>query len=141
MDLVGRKILKDGGQRLGRFLVRLRGGLPSGPTGDAVAAMVDRFAGAVAGLGKRAQRNPDTAGLAATPLLRALGDILCAQLLVRRAAVAERQLAGDPPPERARFLRAKVEVARFYVEQLLPDAAANLARVTSDDMSALADVL
>jgi hypothetical protein len=145
MDLIGRKVLRDGGVRLARYLRRVgeevaAAGATAGvaPLAEKVARAIERFGKAAGLVAERARQDADVAGLVATPFLRILGDILCAQLLVRRAAVAEQRLASAPPAQ-ARFLRGKTEAARFYVEQILPDADANLARVTSDDRSALTD--
>jgi acyl-CoA dehydrogenase len=145
MDLIGRKVLRDGGERLLRYLARLREelagpGLASGalaPLAEKVDGAIVRFAKAAQGL--VARKDAAAAGLAATPFLRVFGDILCAQLLVRRAAVAQ-EPPGNVSSERSAFLRGKRATASFYVDQLLPDADANLARVTTDDRSALSDV-
>jgi alkylation response protein AidB-like acyl-CoA dehydrogenase len=148
LDLVGRKVLRDRGERLGRYLDRIRGEVAAAGQNPELADLASKVQGTLLRFGKaaellavRAQENAQAAELAATPFLRALGDILCAQLLVRRAAVAGKQLAALGPSHPPRFLLAKQEVARFYVEQILPDAEANLARVITQDRSALADVL
>lgn len=63
----------------------------------------------------------DTAG-AATPYLRLFGTVLGAHLLTQQAVEAERRLAsneGNPA-----FLKSKIAVAQFYVEQILPSATA-----------------
>jgi alkylation response protein AidB-like acyl-CoA dehydrogenase len=146
MDLVGRKFLRDRGEGLGRLKARLGASLEQAAREPETAGLVgkvhdalERFAGAAKVLAGRAAGDPAWAGLAATPFLRALGEILVAEVLVRRAALAGRLLRGGDA--RGRFLQGKVEVARFHVTQLLPGADADIARVASDDRSALADVL
>jgi alkylation response protein AidB-like acyl-CoA dehydrogenase len=146
MDLVGRKFLKDRGEGLGWLKARLGASLEQAAREPETAGLVgkvhdalERFAGAARALAGRAASDAAWAGLAATPFLRALGEILVAEVLVRRAALAGRLLRGGDG--RARFLQGKIEVARFHVAQLLPGADADIARVASDDRSALADVL
>lgn len=67
------------------------------------------------------ERIVDTAG-AATPYLRLFGTVLGAHLLAQQAVEAERRLAsneGNPS-----FLKSKIAVAQFYIEQILPSATA-----------------
>ncbi len=148
MDLIGRKFLKNAGQNLTAYMKRIGKELAGSatrpelkPLAEKIQAAMGRFGEVAPLIGARAARNPDTVGLAATPFLRALGDLLCSQLLVRRAAVAIDQLAKSPAPDRAKFLKGKVEVAKFYVEQILPEMDLNLARIRSEDLSAMSDVL
>jgi len=147
MDLIGRKFLKNAGENLKKYLARTAGQLKNAgekaelkPLADKVLAAIDRFGKAALHIGKNAA-DQGYVGLAATPFLRAFGDVICAQLLVRRAAVAVEQLAKSPNEERTKFLKGKVEVAKFYVEQILPEADLNIARIVTSDQSALADVL
>lgn len=68
----------------------------------------------------------DTAA-GATPYLRLFGTVLGAHLLTQQAVEAERRLAsneGNPS-----FLKSKITVARFYVEQILPSATALLGPI------------
>lgn len=147
MDLIGRKFLRNKGVDLKRYLEKV-GKQLSEVANEALKPLVEKVQAQLQSFGKSAQfiaeqaaSQPDYVGLAATPFLRALGDISCAQLLVRRAAVALEQLQGSPSEERKKFLEGKVEVAKFYVEQLLPEAGLNITRIFSKDDSAMKDVL
>ncbi len=147
MDLIGRKFLKNTGENMKRYLAHvssqlkgLNGNAELKPLADKCLAAIDRFGKAALHVAKNGA-NPSYAGLAATPFLRAFGDVICAQLLVRRAAVASEQLSKNPNAERAKFLKGKIEVAKFYVEQLLPEMDLNIARILTPDQSALSDVL
>lgn len=149
MDLIGRKFLKDGGRNLIRYLQRINQQLIAAAESSSLKPLVEKTQAAVVKFGKAAESigkraaggDMNCIGLAATPFLRALGDVLCAQLLVRRASLAVKELASTQTPERERFLKGKIEVAKFYVEQLLPESDANISRIMSDDKSALSDVL
>jgi hypothetical protein len=147
MDLIGRKFLKNAGENLKKYLGHIAGQLKKAgetaelkPLADKCLASVDRFGKAALHITKNAG-DAAYVGLVATPFLRAFGDVICAQLLVRRAAVAAEQLGQKPNADRTKFLKGKIEAARFYVEQLLPESDVNIARIQTGDMSALADVL
>ncbi|MCB1214332.1 MAG: acyl-CoA dehydrogenase [Deltaproteobacteria bacterium] len=148
MDLIGRKFLRDGGKNLTLYGKRLSTQLQEVLEEDSLKPLAQKilnhlqsFQKAAEAVAAQAMENQHSIGLNATPFLRALGDIVCAQLLVRRAKVALEQIDSAPTEERKKFLQSKIEVARFYVEQLLPEADLNIARILSKDTSAMADVL
>lgn len=147
MDLIGRKFLKNAGEHMKKYLAKIavetkKAGETAElkPLADKVLAAVDRFGKAALHIASQA-KDANAVGLAATPFLRAFGDLLCAQLLVRRAAVAAKQLEQKPNPDRTKFLQGKIEVAKFYVENILPEMDLNIARIVTTDRSAMADVL
>lgn len=70
---------------------------------------------------------PDDAAAAATPYLRMFGTVSAAWLLARQAITASSRLgegSGD-----ADFLKAKISTARFFIQQILPQAEALLPAV------------
>ncbi len=68
----------------------------------------------------------DTAG-AASPYLRLFGTVLGAHLLAQQATHAEQLFkSGDGNPD---FLRAKIATAKFFIEQILPQATALLGPI------------
>jgi hypothetical protein len=119
-DLVNRKILGDGGKRLGALLARIRSLLASDAAAPELAAPVARLAdgyqAAVAGL---AAASPQGRDAAAHDLLQALGHLCYGALHVRAAAVSRDQTDD--------FHAAKLDSARHYLGQLLPRADAHLA--------------
>jgi hypothetical protein len=75
------------------------------------------------------QSDPANALAGATPYLRMCGIVTGGWLLARSAQAADRALGegrGD-----AEFLRQKIVTARFYAEQLLPQAAGLAPSVTA----------
>lgn len=127
LDLVGRKLNADGGAHwqaliaemrgfaagLGRSMASAKPALEDGIDAVEQAATI-LFANGFEGI-------VDTAG-AATPYLRLLSTVLGAHLLAQQAVEAERRLAsneGNPS-----FLKSKIAVAQFYIEQILPPATA-----------------
>src|SRR5260370_18988839 len=65
-----------------------------------------------------------------TPSLRLFGLVIGGWLLARSALAASRLLPSAGGSE-AVFLQEKIGTARFYVEQLLPQAACLLPAVTA----------
>jgi 3-(methylthio)propanoyl-CoA dehydrogenase len=129
MDLVGRKLPMRAGGVMTDFL-------------EGIAATADELvasAGDLPAIGKHlaqahatlrqttdwllanGRADPDNALAGATPYLRMCGIVTGGWLLARSAQAAVRAL--DDGRGEAEFLRQKVVTARFYAEQLLPQAA------------------
>ena len=72
--------------------------------------------------------NPDNAGRGSTDYLHLFGLTALAYMwaLQAKAALA-RQAAGEDDP----FYERKLVLARYYVERVLPETAAQLARITA----------
>jgi acyl-CoA dehydrogenase len=78
----------------------------------------------------------ERAAAGATPYLRLFGTVAGGWLLAKGAAAAARRLAaGDGDPG---FLRAKLATARFYAENVMPQAAGLTAQVITGADSTLA---
>ena len=71
-------------------------------------------------------RNIYKVGLNTSRLLMALGDVVCAWLLLRQAEVALEKLAGNPGKDQA-FYEGKVAGAQFFAQNVLPKLAAERA--------------
>jgi alkylation response protein AidB-like acyl-CoA dehydrogenase len=110
MDLIGRKVLRDGGRTLERLLARMR----ATPVAEAFAApfaeAVVRLDAVTRVLLERAGGKPALAGAVATDYLDLVGYTVYAWLWGRMAAVA-------PADE---FGVSKQATARFYFERILP---------------------
>jgi len=78
----------------------------------------------------RGRAEPNDALAGATPYLRLSGLVIGGWLLARSALAASR-LLPDAGGSDAVFLREKIGTARFYAEQLLPQAAGLLPAVTA----------
>ena len=139
LDLLGRKVLHDGGARLGLLLARVQG-FAKAQAGDArmdafvapLAALLKEVADVSAEIGRDAAADPDVATAAATPYLRLLGHLVYAWLWARMA-----KLALDAPAPDA-FLRGKLATARFYYARMLPETAALLAAIRSGPATLMA---
>ena len=123
MDLVARKLARDGGEALRAQLALMRAGGPD----ERLAAAIDSVERAARTLLGRLAGEFGAAAAAAVPFCRLLGLATGGWLLARGAAAAERLLAGGA--EDREFLEAKRLTARFYIDTLLPHHAGLLAAV------------
>jgi alkylation response protein AidB-like acyl-CoA dehydrogenase len=139
LDLLGRKVLHDGGARLSLLRQRVAAFLQA-QTGDArmqefvapLRALDADLAGLTAAIGAGVAADPDTLGAAATPYLRLLGHYTHAWLWARMA-----KLALDAPARDA-FHDGKLVTARFYFARLLPEAAALSSAIRSGPATLMA---
>jgi hypothetical protein len=74
-------------------------------------------------------------GLNTTRLLMALGDVVCAWLLLRQADVALGRLAGPVSARDQAFYEGKVAAAQFFARTVLPGLAAERAIAEATDLS------
>ncbi len=135
LDLVGRKLGMDGGAHWKSLFSLVRQDIrdlpPKGDLGllrpyldDALAALESATVWLT---GNRGEALADTAA-GATPYLRMFGITIGGWLMARQAVVASERLAAGEGD--ATFLRAKIATARFFAEQVLPQATALLGPVT-----------
>jgi 3-(methylthio)propanoyl-CoA dehydrogenase len=139
LDLVARKLPMRGGGVVADFLGRLDAldnelgeAAGSDDTGT-LASIRTRLAEARSTLGdttdwllQNGLADPLDAFAGATPYLRMFGLVAGGWVMARQALVA----TGAAGPDRA-FLEQKARTARFYCEQLLPQAAGLVASVTA----------
>ena len=135
LDLVGRKLGQDGGAHWRALFAEMRQDIRDLPPKGDLATLKPYLDDALAALesatvwltGNDGARLADSAA-GATPYLRMFGITVGGWLLARQAVVAHERLAegsGDPA-----FLRAKIVTARFFAEQIVPQATALLGPVT-----------
>ena len=128
MDLVGRKLPMRGGGVVADFVAAVREILPEldavgedvGGFSSHLGEAVDAFEAVSQWLLEHGAADPNDALAGATPYLRLMGFVAGGWVMAKQAVAAKRMLdAGEGDAE---FLRAKVVTARFYGEQLLPQA-------------------
>ena len=125
LDLLGRKVLFDGGTRLKLFGRMVRQFVEQQQGDEAMqefirplAELGERLTPLTMQLGMRAMQNPEEVGAAAVPYLRIVGHLIYAWLFARMARIAlDKQDSGDA------FYAAKLHTARFYYQRLLPETA------------------
>ena len=76
---------------------------------------------------QNAMTKPDNAGAGATDYMHLFGLVVLGYMWCQIAAAAHRKLAADSSGR----MSAKLATARFFMERMLPETAAHLARIQS----------
>ena len=126
MDLLGRKVLADGGVRMAAFIKQVvthaEGHRAEPGLEEFVAPLVQlaRNVKAVTSeLIELSATDPHAAGAAAVPYLRLAGHLALSHMWLRAAQIAlSRADSGDP------FYASKIATARFYFRRLMPQSLA-----------------
>lgn len=129
-DLLARKVLGDGGQKLGRFFDRVRRDVSAGEIirlpkefAEPLLRLCDELGQLTADLGRAVLIDADEVGAGGADYLRALGHLVCGWLFARAAGIAQQRLdQGTSDP----FYAAKLATARFYFARLLPEASTHI---------------
>jgi acyl-CoA dehydrogenase len=134
LDLVGRKLPKDGGRAAIAFFNEVQAYLKEHANDAAMKPYVVPVGTALGHLQQatmwfmqNAIATPDNAGAGATDYMHLFGLVVLGYMWCQIAEVAHSKLAGD---EHAR-MNAKLVTARFFVERMLPETATHLARIQS----------
>jgi alkylation response protein AidB-like acyl-CoA dehydrogenase len=141
-DLFFRKIVKDQGRALGHLATQIQSFLDSEAGNgrlkversllataldDAqaiVGHMIEDLMSSDASAESGDVRNIYKVGLNTSRLLMALGDLVCAWLLLRGAQVALEKLSGDVSAKDKAFYEGKVAAAQFFAQTNLPRLSA-----------------
>ncbi|RQS65950.1 hypothetical protein DID96_25095 [Burkholderia sp. Bp8963] len=142
MDLLGRKVIADGGRRLEMFLKEIEAFAQSRCGRAEIDALLAALEDAVSvvrtstkHLIARSAIDLDAAGAGASAFLRLMGHVCIAWMWARSASVAaERKIASNES-----IYTAKIVTARFYFERLLPEIR-GLAAVLATDPEAVCAV-
>jgi hypothetical protein len=129
MDLVGRKLAKDGGRAIQAFF-RIVGEeaaqAKADPRTAGIAAALERANGdlqqSTMWLMQNAMQNPNNAGAAAYSYMHLMG-IVCLGLMWLRMARASGAVLANGAEDRG-FHEAKLVTARFFAERIMPEAGA-----------------
>ena len=142
LDLLGRKVLLDGGVKLGRLGTMVRSFIAQSAENKAMAEFTEPLASLISKieqltmeLGMKAQERADEVGAAAVDYLRVAGHLVFGYFWARMAQVALREIAaGNTDP----FYQAKLQTARFYFARLFPETA-TLMRTARAGVASLLD--
>jgi len=135
LDLVGRKLPKDGGRAVMAFFGEVSQFLAANKDDALLAPYLGGLQGALGQLqqatlwlSKNGLADPDNAGAASTDYMHLFGLTALGYMWARIVkAVFARQAKGESNPA----LDAKLTLARFFNERMLPETGAHLARLTS----------
>jgi 3-(methylthio)propanoyl-CoA dehydrogenase len=123
-DLVGRKTVRDGGAVARVLLAEIAGtvealGKVDGAAAASVAAQLKKGAEALANVVEfvvaNTKRDPNAVFMGSVPYLKLAGIVLCGWQMARALLAAQRNRADDPA-----FFDAKIAIAQFYAEHVLP---------------------
>jgi 3-(methylsulfanyl)propanoyl-CoA dehydrogenase len=144
LDLVGRKLGRDGGRAVMAFFAEVKGFLDEHAEDEAlqpylapVGQSLGHLQQATMWFMQNAPSNPDNAGAGATDYMHLFGLVALGYMWARMAAAAQRKLAFGADGA-TRRLDAKLMTARFFMERMLPETAAQLARIQSGAASTMA---
>jgi Acetyl-CoA dehydrogenase C-terminal like/Acyl-CoA dehydrogenase, C-terminal domain len=154
-DLFFRKIVKDQGRALGDLSAQISQWIAAeGGNGQLkeercllqqalddvaaiVATMINDLGSAIPGLPGGDPRNVYKVGLNTTRLLMAVGDVICAWLLLRSAEVALDRLNEELSPSEKSFYEGKVASGRWFARTVLPKLAAERAIAEATDLAVM----
>ena len=103
--------------------------------GEIVTTMIDTLESAHPKAPEGDIRNIYKVGLNTTRLLMAMGDVICAWLLLRGAEVALERLNGELSPADKAFYEGKVASARWFARTVLPRLAAEAEIAEHTDLA------
>ncbi|SFU32665.1 hypothetical protein SAMN02799631_00146 [Methylobacterium sp. 174MFSha1.1] len=143
MDLVGRKLPRDGGRAMMRFLAEVEGFCKENAEDESLKVFcaplmksLGHLQQATMWLMQNAMAKPDNAGAAATDYMHLMGLVAMGYMWGRIAkATAEKKKSGEGIAER---LDARLATGRFYVERVLPETGTRLARISAGSDAVMA---
>ncbi len=145
LDLVGRKLGANGGRAIqaffkevGEFCEENRADEKLAPFTKALKKGLNDLQAATMWLMQNGMKNPDNAGAASTDYLHLFGLVTLGYMWGQMAKTAQAKLAEGANGSSS-FYDNKLVTARYYMDRIMPETAAHLARLSSgaDSMMAL----
>jgi len=140
LDLVGRKLAKDGGRAITAFFAEAQAFVKQHGGDAALAPYVAPLGTALGHLqqatmwfAQNALAKPDNAGAGATDYMHLFGLVALGYMWARMAQAAQEKLAAGADDR----MKAKLVTGRFFVERLLPETGAHLARIQAGAASTM----
>ncbi len=125
MDLIGRKLTRDGGAMTARVIARIReecGGLSDAdeiaPMAETLSAALDMLEDAAQSLVAAAAKDMRLPAAAGEPYLRLWGVVACGWQMAKAADISRAKLQQGEDP----FHRDKIRTAQFYFSTEMPKA-------------------
>jgi alkylation response protein AidB-like acyl-CoA dehydrogenase len=136
LDLVGRKLPRDGGRAVMAFFNEVEAFVKEHGGDAAMAPYVAPLGAALAHLQQatmwfmqNAMAKPDNAGAGATDYMHLFGLVALGYMWAQIAQAARAKLANGGAEGVADRLNAKLVTGRFFAERMLPETATRLARI------------
>jgi hypothetical protein len=137
LDLVGRKLPKDGGRAAMAFFNEVGGFLKENEGNEALAPFIaplkaglDHLQQATMWFMQNAMAKPDNAGAGSTDYMHLFGLVALGYMWARIAKTATEKLAEGTDGQ-ADFYETRLTLGRFFMERTMPETAAHLARISS----------
>jgi alkylation response protein AidB-like acyl-CoA dehydrogenase len=133
LDLVGRKLARDGGRALTSFFNEVAAFAKDNAADEAMKpylapldSAVKHLQQATMWLMQNAMAKPDNAGAASTDYMHLFGLVALGYMWARMAKVAQDKIAsaGEQP-----YLKTKLVTGKFFMERMLPETALRLSRI------------
>jgi alkylation response protein AidB-like acyl-CoA dehydrogenase len=142
LDLVGRKLARNGGRAVMAFFNEVQGYLKERAGNDAMNVYLKPLGQSLAQLQQatmwfmnNAMAKPDNAGAGSYDYMHLFGLVALGYMWCRIAEAAQAKIAaGDTDAER---YKAKLVTARFFMERMLPETATRLARIETGAASTM----
>ena len=135
LDLVGRKLPRDGGRAImaffaevGAFVKENSGNEAMKPYVGPLSTALGHLQQATGWLMQNALSKPDNAGAAATDYMELFGLVTFAYMWARMAKVANEKIAASGATP---YLKTKLVTGKFFMERMLPETSTHLARLQS----------
>jgi alkylation response protein AidB-like acyl-CoA dehydrogenase len=142
LDLVGRKLPKDGGRALQAFFGEVSAYMAEKSADERMQPYIGPLATALGDLQQatawfmqNAPAKPDNAGAGATDYMHLFGLIALGYMWCRMAEAANAKLASGEGD--AARMQAKLVTGRFFMQRMLPETAAHLVRIQAGAASTM----
>ena len=144
MDLVGRKLGKDGGRAIMTFFGEVGAAVKEAQGNPELEALAKPVEAALAHLQQatmwfmqNALTKPDNAGAGATDFMHMFGLVSLGYMWLRIAKAAQDKLKAGANGK-TDTMNGKLITARFFMERMLPETGAQLQRIVSGSDSTMA---
>jgi hypothetical protein len=141
LDLVGRKLPKDGGRAMMAFFNEVGAFVKENEQNEALApylkplqAGLDHLQQATMWLMNNAMAKPDNAGAASTDYMHLFGLVVLGYMWAQMAKACAEKLkngADGNGDGRADFYETRLTLGKFFMERTMPETAAHLARISA----------
>jgi acyl-CoA dehydrogenase len=145
LDLVGRKLGRDGGRAITAFFGEVSAFVKEHAADEAMKPYVAPLGEALATLQQatmwfmqNAMKKPDNAGAGSTDYMHLFGLVAMAYMWAQMAKAAQEKLKSGANGSEER-MKAKLVTGKFFMERMLPECATHLKRIQTgaDTMMAL----
>jgi len=133
LDLVGRKLPRDGGRAVMAFFAEVGAFAKEHAADEAMkpytapmSAALGHLQQATMWLMQNAMKQPDNAGAGATDYMQLFGLVVFAYMWAKMAKVAQDKIASSGATP---YLTTKLVTGRFFMERMLPETSVHLTRI------------